>query len=205
MNALSRWTKYILLSLVLLLSIAANSATAAPPPAMKYIKDSYKVVVSLLDKSIEERDAALRAMIKASVDLNDFARRSLGKHWAELNADQQTQYAAAFHELFEITYTRRLSDRKPDTDYELEWEDESVEDGLSKVVVIVLYEDTETEVEFALKAQADNWMIQDVSYDSVSVAEKYQDKHGKVFREKGFDGLMKYMAEQIEEQKAKKK
>jgi phospholipid transport system substrate-binding protein len=188
------------LAALLSLTLAALSpAWAAPPKPMKYVKDGHKQVVKILNQDPATRDPALRALIQASIDVEDLGRRSLGKHWGELTADQQKEYQGAFRELFEVTYTRRLSDRKPETDYELEWEQESVRGDTGKVVVFVLHEDTETEVEFTLKAKGDLWLIHDVAYNGVSVEERYQSRHTKIFREQGFAGLMKHVRERTEE------
>jgi phospholipid transport system substrate-binding protein len=193
------WTLRVIFAAILLLSLAASTAWAAPPKPMKYVKDGHRAVVSILNQATEARDLALRTLIQSSVDVEDLGRRSLGKHWAELTPEQQTEYQAGFRELFEVTYTRRLSDRKPDADYTLEWDQESIKGDTGKVVVFVLHEDTETEVEFTLKARGDIWMVHDVAYNGVSVEEKYQTKHTKLFREEGFAGVMKHMRERTEE------
>ena len=196
MNALSR---SLIFALLALLTLSFSSMAHAEPKSepMRYIKDGYQTVIDVFEKDKVARDAALSSLLAASLDYDDLARRSLGKHWEPLTPEQQKLYNELFHQLLERTYVKALSHKSPNTNYTLEWDDERKEGKNAHVVVIALFEDTETEIDFFLTPKGDGWLIHDMTYDGASVEKTYQKNHGKIIEEEGFDALAAKMRERI--------
>jgi len=183
------------------LSLVAFTGTAfAEEKPMDYIKNRVKLVDTILAGPMGERDAKLRALFNESVDFDDLAERSLGKHWPKLSEEQRTLYKKTFRELLELTYTKRLSKKNPESDYTIEWDGEKVRKDTGTVTAFVLYEETETEMEFTLKKHPEKgWIIYDAMIDGASVERTYQKNYGKIIDKEGFDSLIKKMNDKIAE------
>lgn len=151
-----------------------------------------------LKAPLASRHAAFIGLLEANVSFEEFARRSLGYHWATLTGAQQALYLASLRTLLERAYINRLLKRPPR--YRIEWEGEHVQDSRARVSLVVRHEDTETEIEFDLQKRDASWEIVDVSYDGLSAATAYQRSHGKIFREQGFDALLTHMQQHADDQ-----
>ncbi len=193
------------LSLLLSSSLVANER----PKPMTFVKGKTDAVLKLLNQRVKDkssqnkRNADLRTLIASFVDYDDLAQRSLGKHWGGLSEENQTLYRSLFRELVELSYVDRLGRRNPDVKYEIDWEGQSTKGDTGRVTCFILYQDTETELDFFLKAQQDTWILHDLHLDGASIEDTYRRKYGDIIEKDGFDELIRKMREQIAELKAK--
>jgi len=193
---------------LLVLSLGTASAADAPKP-MKWVKGKVEAALVILDKKVtaeleKARNAELRTLIDSIVDYDDLARRSLGDHWEERTEEERTQYRALFKQLVELTYIDRLGDKDQDVKYTVEWDSESQTASEGHAIAFVLYEDTETELEFILKPEAAEWALFDIAIDGASLEDTYRRNYSKIIDEEGYPKLVEKMQKRIDELEAKK-
>lgn len=210
-TSLSRFSLLLgVLAVVLAFVLAPFDAAAQDRPSpLKFLKDTNKKVTELVDRDVKgdeklKRDAELREIIGALIDYDDMAQRSLGKHWEPLTEEQRTEYRALFRRTVELTYIDKLGSRDKNVKYKIEWDSERTRDALGYGKAWVLYKDTETELDFTLKAHEASWLIHDLAIDGASLEETYQRNYGETIEKEGFDGLMKKMRDRVAELEAKK-
>lgn len=207
---MKRTNKTLLLTLLTLalLTLSFGNATAAPKP-MEWVKGKVETALTILDKKVtaeleKARNAELRAHIDSMVDYGDLARRSLGEHWEPRTEEERTQYKSLFKQLVELTYIDRLGDKDGDVKYTVEWDSESQTATEGHAIAFVLYEDTETELEFILKPEGGEWALFDIAIDGASLEDTYRRNYSKIIDEEGYEKLVEKMQKRIEELEGKK-
>jgi phospholipid transport system substrate-binding protein len=108
----SRRTLLALAGLALLpRSVAAEASQADIEGATALIARLAEQALAVLrrqDLSLEQRETVFRQLLRDGFDMNFIGRFVLGKHWRELNAEQQAEYLDVFSEYVLQTYSRRL-------------------------------------------------------------------------------------------------
>ena len=200
--------RFSLLLLVASLLIATSALAGERPSPMSFLKENTAKVLELVHQNPgadkrAERDQALRTLVGSFIDYDDLAARSLGKHWAERTEEEKIEYKALFREIVELSYVDKLNSNSDEPDYVVEWEEESQSGDQGSAICFVLYEDTETEIEFVLKGKGEGWLIQNLLLDGASLEQTYQKKYGKIIDKEGYDKLVVKMKERLEKLRAK--
>lgn len=108
----SRRTLLALAALALLpRSAAAEASQADIDGATALIGNLAEQALAVLrrqDLSLEQRETVFRKLLRDGFDMDFIARFVLGKHWRELDAEQQAEYVEVFSEYVLQTYSRRL-------------------------------------------------------------------------------------------------
>ncbi|MDX9720158.1 MAG: ABC transporter substrate-binding protein [Myxococcota bacterium] len=199
----------VLVALLLSVSWAGFAHAESRPKPMDFVKAQHKSLMSILERKVSAENAAqraadLRAVISALVDYDDLAIRSLGKHWDERTAEEKTEYQALFRELVELTYVDRLGSKNPDAEYKVDWDSEQVKGKFSHVICFVLYEDTETELEFVLVEKGESgYLMNNLLIDGASIEDTYHRKYSEQIEKEGYASLVAQMKERIAELKKK--
>ena len=144
-----------------------------------------------------DRDDKIKAFVDALVDYDDFAVRSLGDRWPNIAADKQAEFKSLFRELLELTYLKRLSDKAFKDNYNIDWDRVVKTKTSATVSCFTKQKDVETELEMILHADAGHWEIYDVLVDGASLAKTYPKKYSKKIDERGIDGIIADMKEEI--------
>jgi phospholipid transport system substrate-binding protein len=87
---------------------AGQQEIAGATALISNLAEQALAVLRRQDLSLEQREAAFRQLLRNGFDMNFIARFVLGKHWRELNAEQQAEYLDVFSEYVLQTYSRRL-------------------------------------------------------------------------------------------------
>ena len=180
---------------------AAEIDLSALPEPMTFAKDIYAQALKLnKDAPSAARNDQIRALVNALVDYDDYAKRALGTKWDAIGNDKQKAFKALFKELIELTYLKKISDNSFKDNYNIEWDRVIKTKSSATVSCFTRQKDVETELEFVMKAAASakSWEIQDVLVDGSSLAQTYQKKYAKKLDQKGIDGLMKDMQDEID-------
>lgn len=108
----SRRTLLALAAMALLpRAVAADVGRAQIDGATAFINDLAEQALAVLrrhDLSLEQREAVFRKLLREGFDMNFIARFVLGRHWREMNVEQQAEYLEVFSEYVLQTYSRRL-------------------------------------------------------------------------------------------------
>lgn len=199
----------VLVALLLSVSWAGFAHAETRPKPMDFVKAQHKSLMSILERKVSAENAAqraadLRAVISGLVDYDDLAIRSLGKHWEERTPEEKTEYQALFRELVELTYVDRLGSKNPDAEYKVDWDSEQVKGKFAHVICFVLYEDTETELEFVLVEKGESgYLVNNLLIDGASIEDTYHRKYSEQIEKEGYASLVAQMKERIAELKKK--
>ena len=168
------------------------------PEPMAFAKARYADALALnaLPQG-NDRDNKIKAFVDDLVDYDDLAVRSLGDKWPSIAADKQAEFKALFRELLELTYLKRLSDKAFKDNYNIDWDRVVKTKTAATVSCFTKQKDVETELEMVLHADAGHWEIFDVLIDGASLAKTYQKKYSKKIDERGIDGIIADMKEEI--------
>jgi phospholipid transport system substrate-binding protein len=107
---------------LLLAASAAALAVPGAPARAQVTPDAVQAAARFIDAlgrkaiavlqqnqgSLEQREAALRAILSRNFDLPFIGRFVLGRHWRRASAEQRAEYQAVFAEWLLQTYARRL-------------------------------------------------------------------------------------------------
>ncbi len=108
----------IVLILVFLLTIPLQSYAATP---METVKTGVNKMLDTLGdpafkaKARDEQIAQLGEIIETVFDFNELSKRTLGREWRKMNAEQRKEFVQLFQELLQGVYADRLlaySDQK---------------------------------------------------------------------------------------------
>lgn len=173
------------------------------PEPMAFAKSNYQRALELNAMRVsDKRNEEIKSFVDALVDYDDFALRSLGDQWSTLGVAKQAEFRTLFRELLEISYLKKLSDKSFKDDYPIDW-DRVVKTRDSAVVsCFTQQKDVETELEIVFHAAGERWEIYDILVDGASLAKTYQKKYAKKMDEKGVDGIMQEMRDEIARLKA---
>ncbi|MBQ4358794.1 MAG: ABC transporter substrate-binding protein [Proteobacteria bacterium] len=172
------------------------------PEPMSFAKDIYAQALKLNSAApSKERNDQIRTLVNSLVNYDDYAERALGDKWNSIDSAKQTEFKALFKELLELTYLKKISDKSFKDNYNIEWDRVIKTKTSATVSCFTKQKDVETELEFVMRAAQGKWEIQDVLIDGSSLAQTYQKKYAKKLDQKGIDGLMKDMRNEIEKLK----
>ncbi len=174
------------------------------PEPMAFAKAQYKEALRLNGlKAGDSRDAQIKGLVDALVDYDKLAERSMGKRWPSIEASKQKEFKALFRELLELTYLKRLSDKSFKDDYKVEWDRVVKTKTSATVSCFTRQKDVETEIETVLHSVDGHWEVYDMLLDGASITKTYQKKYDKKIGEKGIDGILDDMREEIANLKKK--
>jgi len=190
----------IILSLLLILSIAVSSWAVEP---MEAIKQTTNKILTLVTNPVlkppsktAEREKLIREAVDERFDWEEMARRSLATHWAKRTAEERKEFVHLFSELLERTYMRKVEDFSGE---KVLYEGETKEGDYATVKVkIVTKKDKEIPVEYRLKKEGNNWFIYDVSIEGVSLVNNYRTQFNSILLQSSYEDLVKRLREKAE-------
>ena len=140
-------------------------------------------------------DQRLLATVQPVIDFPGMSERSLGRHWAGLNAGQRQEFISLFQELVFRSYLKRI--RRANEAYELEYEDE--EPRAPGVFVLATSNSSTFEVElgFHLVQRGESWIAWDLVIDEVSLTENYREQFNRIIIQESFEALLRRMRSKI--------
>lgn len=138
----------------------------------------------------------LKPVIEAKFDLPLIAQVILGRHWQELNEQQQQQFIDVFKELTIATYANRFSS------YDGEVFKYQGTESLNKKRLLVQTHlskaDGETvSLEYLMHQRNGNWHIMSVVAQGVNDLSLKRAEYTSIFKTKGLDGLITELRKKI--------
>ena len=194
--------KKILMTLAL--SATAFAAFAAQPTtddARSLVEQQAKTVFTNLNANqarYQSDPAAFSALIRNEVlpymDFELMSQVVLGRHWREANAQQKTDFTAAFRDLLVRVYSRGW------TNYAGTPVEEAVK--VLSATPVDKYQRTDTRIQvrdkngkqaivvFSLRFKNGQWKIYDVSFENVSILSSYRNSFDSEINQGGLDKLI---------------
>lgn len=180
------------------LVLTALGAAWAGAPTDQLREYTEHVIKVLEDPALPEEDrrAAVRRIAQEVFDVQETARRALGRHWHGRTPAEREEFVQLFADLMESTYISRIDLYGGER---LRFVDEKI-DGDHAVVRarIVTRGGTEVPVEGRMLRRGERWLVYDVVIEGVSLIANYRSQFDRIIRSSSFDDLVKRLRDRTQ-------
>ena len=192
------WTsvKRVLCAVVLVAGIASPAqraeAATSPEGAAQFIQWLGDQAISALSSrgySLEQREAAVRGLLRQGFDLPFIGRFVLGRHWRTMAPDQQAQYQELFSEYILQSYSSHLGGYAGQSLSITGARPAGSKDAIVRTR-IVRPSGPPVEADWRVRAQGSQYLIIDVTVEGVSMAVTQRSEFASVIKNNGFEGLL---------------
>jgi phospholipid transport system substrate-binding protein len=143
-----------------------------------------------------ERRAAVRKVAIEIFDVQETARRALGRHWQQRTPAEREEFVQLFADLLEQTYIAKIDLYGGER---LKFTDERIDGDIAVVRARVLTrQGTEVPVEGRMHRRADRWLLYDVAIENISLVANYRSQFDRIIRTSSYAELVKRLRKQGE-------
>jgi phospholipid transport system substrate-binding protein len=162
-----------------------------------------KVITTLGDpafkaKSKEQQIAIIGEKIDNVFDFKELSRRTLGKQWKKMSADQQTEFVKLFKELLQGVYADRLlaySDQKVIFDKEI-----MLKKGRAEVQSYLQTSDgKKIPLFYRLTDKSGSWKVYDIIIEGVSMVKNYRTQFREIISKDSPDKLLEILRKKVKQ------
>ncbi len=162
-----------------------------------------KVLTTLSDPTFQgkPRSAKINEVGKIITEVFDFqelSKRTLGRNWKKLSAEQQTEFVDLFRQLLEGVYADRLlaySDQKVIFDKEI-----MLKKGRAEVQsYIVMADGKRTPLFYRLTDKSGQWKVYDLIIEGVSLVKNYRTQFRDILASGSPDKLIQILRDKVKE------
>ncbi len=192
-------------AIVLVAGLGAGRETAKAAPAteraaafVQTIGDQAMVLLSAGDISPGKREAELRRLLQAGVDLPAISRAALGRHWGAATGAQRTEFRELFAEYVLINYSRLLA--KLGMQVFTVLTAEAIQSKTPYVLVRTearLADGRVRKWAWRVHETAEGYKIIDLAAAGVSLIATRRDEFDSVVAARGLDGLLAALRKQL--------
>ena len=174
--------------------IVARPASAATP--MEELRVEIDRVIKTVDDPelkkegrASERRAAVRKIASEIFDVNEIAKRSLGRHWQARTPAEREEFARLFAGLLESAYLSKIELYRGE---KIAYAGQTV-DGDQAVVRtrIITKQGTEIPVDYRMLKHDARWQIYDVLIEGVSLIGNYRTQFNTIIQRSSYEDLVK--------------
>jgi phospholipid transport system substrate-binding protein len=208
-------TMRIQLVIVVTLALGVPFPLQAAPPPQKVIEEASAQVRSILKKKVKKGTKAakaqkkkLKTIVDKFLDYQELSKRSLGPHWKDRSAEEQTEFTQLLRDLIEEAYTQPISDN---VDFTMEYEEEEIADdgGTASVIAVASAKNKKgktvsEDLTFHLYLKTKKWMIYDVEFGDVSLVRHYRGEFNRKIKKESYAALIEAMKKKLDEIKSGK-
>lgn len=188
-----------LLSAAILGALPARAQSESPSERIRaLLEERDREIKEILGEAGREITAAeresLKTVINDNIDFGAMGRTALGPFWAELSAEQQTDFTETFSR---VVRSQSLSDLKIYRSA-VTYQQIDVSGDSAYVRTLNRRDDTEIPVDYELRREDGTWRVVDIVIDEVSTADSYARSFRAVIRKRGFETLMQSLRKKLE-------
>ena len=147
-------------------------------------------------KSKEQQIAIVGEEIDHIFDFKELSRRTLGKSWKKMSADQQTEFVKLFKELLQGVYADRLlaySDQKVLFDKEI-----MLKKGRAEVQSYLQTSDgTKVPLFYRLTDKSGSWKVYDLIIEGVSMVKNYRTQFREIISKDSPEKLLEVLRKKV--------
>ncbi|MBT8363997.1 MAG: ABC transporter substrate-binding protein [Deltaproteobacteria bacterium] len=193
-----RYTGVILI-LALLLMITLQGYAATPKETVE--TGVNKVITTLSDpvfkaKAKDEQIAQIGEEIDSIFDFKELSRRTLGREWKKMKAEQQKEFVELFRELLQSVYADRLlaySDQKIIFDKET-----MLKKGRAEVQSYLQTSDgKKIPLFYRLTDKSGSWRVYDIIIEGVSMVKNYRTQFREILAKDSPEKLLKILRDKV--------
>ena len=147
-------------------------------------------------KPKDEQIATIGAEIDKIFDFKELSRRTLGKQWKKMSAEQQTEFVQLFRELLQGVYADRLlaySDQKVLFDKEI-----ILKKGRAEVQSYLQTSDgKKIPLFYRLTDKSGSWKVYDVIIEGVSMVKNYRTQFRQIIAKDSPEKLLEVLRKKV--------
>jgi phospholipid transport system substrate-binding protein len=195
-----RCTELILILAILVL-IPFQGFAATPKET---VESGVNTVIGILGdpdfkaKPKDEKISIIGAEIDNFFDFKELSRRTLGKHWKKMSAEQQTEFVQLFKELLQGVYADRLlaySDQKVLFDKEI-----MLKKGRAEVQTFLQTSDgKKIPLFYRLTDKSGTWKVYDMIIEGVSMVKNYRTQFRQIIAKDSPDKLLQILRDKVKQ------
>ncbi|MBI2217028.1 MAG: ABC transporter substrate-binding protein [Candidatus Rokubacteria bacterium] len=175
--------------------VLSHGMALAGPPTDHLKQYSDQVLKILEDPAMrgedkrDERRAAVRKVAIQVFDVEETARRALGRHWQGRTPDERREFVDLFADLLERTYLSKIDFYGGER---LKYVSESLEGDRAIVrAKVVTKQGTEVPVEARMHQRGDRWLMYDVLLENISLVGNYRAQFDQIIRTSSYQELVR--------------
>lgn len=177
------------------------AADSIPTPSTGSATDAVKSTITELLRTLDdprlkqpdrsdERRQAIERIIMQRVSYEEMAKRSLGTPWAELPETDRREFVELFVQLLRDNFAGRISEHSAAA---VSYLGEQQEAHFAEVKTHLKNPKVDTQVDFRLFLQSEEWLVYDVVVDGASIVNNYRAQFTSIIRDVSYIGLVKKM------------
>ncbi|MGD0626186.1 MAG: ABC transporter substrate-binding protein [Thermodesulfobacteriota bacterium] len=139
----------------------------------------------------EERRTAIKKIIARNFDFEAMARQALGPYWEKLNDAERVEFKALFQDLFQGSYTKLVLDFLKRE--KVLYNKEELHQGKALIQTTLIRVNEEIPVDYSLTFVQEQWLVDDVTIDGVSIVRNYQRAFTRVIQRESYKSLLQKM------------
>jgi phospholipid transport system substrate-binding protein len=195
---IKRYTGLILIFAVLLV-IPLQSYAASPKETVE--SGVNNLLETLGDKKFKEKTkdeqiATLGTQIETVFDFTELSKRTLGREWKKMSAEQQKEFVKLFKQLLQGVYADRLlaySDQKVIFDKEI-----MLKKGRAEVQSYLQTSDgKKIPLFYRLTDKSGSWKVYDIIIEGVSMVKNYRTQFKQILAKDSADKLIEILRDKV--------
>ncbi len=195
---IKRYTGLILIFTVLLL-LPLQSYAASPKETVETgVNNLLETLGSekFKQKTKDEQVAELGVKIEKVFDFTELSKRTLGRDWKKMSAEQQTEFVKLFKELLQGVYANQLLSY---SDQKVIFEKETMlKKGRAEVQSFLQTSDgKKIPLFYRLTDKSGSWKVYDVIIEGVSMVKNYRTQFRKILSKDSPDKLIEILRDKV--------
>jgi phospholipid transport system substrate-binding protein len=184
-----------LLALLVTAALAAGGPAFAGPPTDQLKGYTDQILKILDDPALKaenrrhERRAAVRKVATEAFDVEETAKRALGRHWQGRSPEERREFVDLFADLLERTYITRIDQYGGE---HVKFSGESIEGDRAVVRgKVVTKRGTEVPVEARMHLRHGKWLMYDILLENISLVGNYRAQFDQIIRTASYGELVR--------------
>lgn len=196
-----------MLNVIAALSLAATLIISSPLAEVKNTIESLKTIVSDPDLKTrkQQRNKRIRALILERWDLEEMAKRALGRHWKTRTDAEREEYVDLFSQYVEVFYRQKVFNsveflENAEQKMDIYYKERNVESEFAEVEIQIVTKNN-SRMSFLLKLHLKDghWKAYDVVVENISEVNNWRAQFDRVITRHSFGELLKRLREKIKE------
>ncbi|MFQ5899658.1 MAG: phospholipid-binding protein MlaC [Candidatus Methylomirabilia bacterium] len=194
-----------LMALLLVGGVGRQAWAGSPTEQLKRSVDKALRVLQdpelKVDSKITERRAAIREIADETFDLEETAKRALGRHWRKRTRREQTEFVRLFAELWGRTGFFQIDQYGGERIIYL---GETLDGDRATVRTrVITHQGPGVPVDYRMLRRGDRWVVYDLLIGGVSLVGNYRAQLNRIIRASSYDELVRRL--KAKEAKAREK
>jgi len=135
-------------------------------------------------------------LINERFDFPEMARLALGHHWQQRSPQERKEFTTLFQRLLARSHFMKIPTKAK---AEQRYVGERIEGDRAIVQAVVMSEDNEIPIDYALVRYNGSWKIYDLGIDGMRLSEIYRSQFNKVISTGSYDDLVRRMHIKLQE------